>query len=141
MYFLGHPLWVNFEKTVLDMNPVFGSGSGIRSLLTPDPGSEIGFFQIPDIGSQTYIFESLVTIFGVKSSIILCKFAQIISSPVQKSNNFQFCDICGYKNRYDIHPSLLLLLLNLGSEMDKKRIQDPGSATLRESHDGGACER
>jgi len=71
MYFLGHPLWVNFEKTVLDMNPVFGSGSGIRSLLTPDPGSEIGFFQIPDLGSKTHIFLELNDNFLVESSIIL----------------------------------------------------------------------
>jgi hypothetical protein len=40
------------------------SGSGIRCLLTP--GSPIS-----DPGSQTYIFESLVTIFWVKSFIIL----------------------------------------------------------------------
>ncbi len=33
------------------------------------PGSGIGFF--PDPGSQTHIFESLVTIFWVKSSLIL----------------------------------------------------------------------
>jgi hypothetical protein len=51
-----------------------GSGSGIRCLFDPwiqDPGSGIGFFQIPDLGSQTHIFESLVTIFWVKISIIL----------------------------------------------------------------------
>jgi hypothetical protein len=39
--------------------------------LPMDPGSGIrnGFF--PDPRSQTHMFESLVTIFGVKSSIIL----------------------------------------------------------------------
>jgi hypothetical protein len=45
-------------------------GSGIRCLFDPwirDPGSGIGFFRIPDYGSQTQIFESLVTIFWVKS--------------------------------------------------------------------------
>jgi hypothetical protein len=31
----------------------------------------------PDPGSQTHIFESLVTIFGVKSSVVLGKLAQI----------------------------------------------------------------
>ncbi len=43
-----------------------------------NPGSGIGFFRIPDLGSwisdpgsQTHIFESLVTIFWVKISIIL----------------------------------------------------------------------
>jgi hypothetical protein len=42
-----------------------------------DPGSGIDFFWIPNLGSQTHIFESLVTIFWVKSSIILWKLAQI----------------------------------------------------------------
>jgi hypothetical protein len=36
-----------------------------------------GAFLTPDPGSQTHIFESLVTIFWVKSSIILRKLAQI----------------------------------------------------------------
>ncbi len=31
------------------------------------PGSRIGFFRIPDLGSQTQIFESLFAIFWVKS--------------------------------------------------------------------------
>ena len=42
----------------------------IRGLFDPwirDPGSGIGFFRIPDPGSQTHIFESLVTIFWEKS--------------------------------------------------------------------------
>jgi hypothetical protein len=30
---------------------------------TPDPGSGIGFYRIPDLGSQSHIFESLMTIF------------------------------------------------------------------------------
>jgi hypothetical protein len=41
-------------------------GSGIRNRFFPDPGS-----RIPGPGSQTHIFESLVTIFWVKSSITL----------------------------------------------------------------------
>jgi hypothetical protein len=41
----------------------------IASVADPDPGSGIGAFltpgsRIPDPGSQTHIFESLVTIFG-----------------------------------------------------------------------------
>jgi hypothetical protein len=44
-----------------------GSGSGIRCLF--DPGIRNRFF--PDPGSQTHIFESLVTTFWVRSSIIL----------------------------------------------------------------------
>jgi hypothetical protein len=34
--------------------------------------------------SQTHIFESLVTLFRVKITIILCEYAQIFSVPVQK---------------------------------------------------------
>jgi hypothetical protein len=41
-------------------------GSRIRNRFIPDPGS-----RIPDPGSQTHIFEGLVTTFWVKSSIIL----------------------------------------------------------------------
>ncbi len=44
-------------------------GSG--AFLTPGPGSGIGLFRIPDLGSQTHIFYSLVTNFWVQSSIIL----------------------------------------------------------------------
>jgi hypothetical protein len=39
---------------------------GIRNRFFPDPGS-----RIPDPGSQTHTFQSLVTIFWAKSSIIL----------------------------------------------------------------------
>jgi hypothetical protein len=49
--------------SVADPDP--GSGAFLT------PGSGIGFFRILDLGSQTPIFESLVTIFWVKSSIIL----------------------------------------------------------------------
>jgi hypothetical protein len=43
--------------------------SGSDAFLTPVPGSGIGFSWIP--APQTHIFESLVTIFWIKSSIIL----------------------------------------------------------------------
>ncbi len=48
-------------------DPDPGPGSG--AFLTP--GSGIGFFRIPNLGFQTHIFESLLTIFWVRSSIIL----------------------------------------------------------------------
>jgi hypothetical protein len=53
---------------------ICGSGSGIRCLFGPwirNPGSGIRNRFFPDLGSQIHIFESLVTIFWVKSSIIL----------------------------------------------------------------------
>jgi hypothetical protein len=52
-------------------------GSG--AFLTPGSGIRNRFF--PDPGSQTHIFESLVTIFWVKSSIILVQF--FLSSALQ----------------------------------------------------------
>jgi hypothetical protein len=48
-------------SSVADPDP--GSGA----FLTLDPGSGEGFFRIPDLGSQTYIYESLMTNFWVKS--------------------------------------------------------------------------
>ncbi len=82
-------------------------GSGIRCLFDPgilDPGSGICFFWIPDLWSRipNQYFESLVTIFWVKRSIIIWKLVQFFSSAFQKLNNFQFCEIYGYKKRYDI---------------------------------------
>jgi hypothetical protein len=59
----------------------------------PVSESGVGFFADP--GSQPHIFESLLTIFWVESSIILCKLGQIFFSPVQNEYNFQFCDFCG----------------------------------------------
>jgi hypothetical protein len=57
-------------NSVADPYPGFGAfltpGSGIRNRFFPDPGSRIS-----DPGSQTHSFESLVTIFWVKSSIFL----------------------------------------------------------------------
>ncbi len=46
-----------------------GSGSGIRCLF--DPWIRDPEWVFPDPGSQTHIFESLLTIIWVKSSIIL----------------------------------------------------------------------
>ncbi len=56
--------------SVADPDPGSGafltSGSGIRNRFFPDPGSRIS-----DPGSQDHIFKSFLTIFLVKSSIIL----------------------------------------------------------------------
>jgi hypothetical protein len=63
-----------FSSSVADPDPGFGA------FLPLDPGSGIGFFRIPDLESQTHIFESLyvVTTFQVKSSKILRNLAQIV---------------------------------------------------------------
>jgi hypothetical protein len=59
---------------------------GTFSVVDPDPGSGTGWFRIPDLGSQTHIFENLVTIFSVKSSVLLFLVNQFnfFSLPVQK---------------------------------------------------------
>jgi hypothetical protein len=50
---------------------------GSSAFLTPGSQDPEEVFPYP--GPQTYIFERLMTIVGVKSSIILCKLAQIFS--------------------------------------------------------------
>ncbi len=60
--------------------------SGMVFFRIPDPGSRIPDLgsRISDPGSQTHIFESLVTIFGVKSCIVLRKLAQIFFFSISK---------------------------------------------------------
>jgi hypothetical protein len=92
-------------------------GFGIQCLFDPwirDPGTGIGFFRIPDLWSRipNPYFESLVTFFWVKSSIIRRKLAQIFFFIISKIKygKFQFCEICGYKKgitQIFFHPSLL----------------------------------
>ncbi len=110
-------------------NQCCGSGSGIRCLFDPGPGSGIRnsfFCRIPDPGSQPHIFQSLVTNFWVKSSIVLWKLAQFVFF----SNNFQFCEICGYKNSFDnkffFTPLFCCCFWIRDPEWVKIRIRDPG---------------
>ncbi len=72
-------------------------GSG--AFLTP--GSRIRNRFFPDLGSQTHIFESSVTIVWVINSIILQKLAQIFFITSAKLTNFQFWENCVYLKRYD----------------------------------------
>jgi hypothetical protein len=64
-----------------------------------DPGSGIGFFRIPDLGSQipNPYFESLVTFFGEKGLLFFENWPKFFSSAFKKYNYFQFFEICGYK--------------------------------------------
>jgi hypothetical protein len=99
-------------------------GSGIWNKFFPDPGS-----QISDPRSQTHIFEGLVTIFWVKTSIILGKLGQIFFFSLSKIKKiFSFVKFLATKNgltKKFFHPCLLLLFLDPGSGMGKN--QDPGS--------------
>jgi hypothetical protein len=65
----------------MPFNSVADPGSG--AFLTPGSGIRNRFFRISDPGSQTHIFESLVTIFWLKGSIIHRKLAQIFSLAFQ----------------------------------------------------------
>ncbi len=88
------------------------------SVADPDPGS--GAFLTPGPGSQNHIFESLMAIFCIESYITLWKLA------IQTQNNFQFCEICGYKKGMTKHFfSPLSFVAVFGSGIGKN--QDPGS--------------
>jgi hypothetical protein len=64
-----------------------------------------------------------VTIFWVKTSIILGKLGQIFFFSISKINNIQFCEICGYKEWFDKkNCSPLSFVAVFGSG-----IRDPGS--------------
>jgi hypothetical protein len=65
-------------------------------------------------------------IFGLKSSIILCKLAQIFCAGSKIILNFVILAATKKgKTTNFFHPSLLFLFLDPGSGMDKN--QDPGS--------------
>ncbi len=126
--------WQNDEDGRLSLNLLLRQccGSGIRCffdswILDPDR-----FFQDP--GSQTHIFESLVTIFWVKSFIILWKLAQIFFFSISKLKKFSLmCNLWLHK-RYDnnfFSPLSFVVFLDPGSGIRdpgwvKIRIRDPG---------------
>jgi hypothetical protein len=59
------------------------------SVAEPRSGAYLNPF-LPDPGSQTHIFESFVTIFGVKITIILREFAQMVRICI--CEKFQYFD-------------------------------------------------
>ncbi len=108
-------------------------GSGIRKRFFPDTGS-----RNPDFGSQSHIFESLVTIFWAKRSIILWKSAQIFFFSTSKLKQFSILwNLWLHKKVWQKKFSPLSFVAVYGSEIRdpelvKIRIRDkhPGSATL-----------
>ncbi len=91
----------------------------------------MGFFRISDSGSQTHIFfESLVTIFWVKSSIILWKLAQIFFCSISKTkiiyNFVKFVDTKKSLTNKIFSPLSLVTVFGSG-------IRDPGSE-IRDPH-------
>ncbi len=100
-----------------------------------DPGS--GGFGIrnrffPDPGSQTHILESLVTIFWVKSSVILRKLAQIFFQHFKNKIIFSFVKFVatrkGMTTNYfsPLSFDVVFWIRDLGSE-----IRDPGWVKIR----------
>jgi hypothetical protein len=105
-----------------------------------DPGSGIGFFRISDPESQTHIYESVVTIFWVKSSIpvILWKSGQIFFlQHFKKKIIYNFLKFMAAKKRYDnwfiFTPLIYCYFWIRDPGWVKIRIRDkyPGSATLQ----------
>jgi hypothetical protein len=85
-----------------------GSGFGIGFFRISDSGFRIPVpgFRIPDLGSQTHIFESLVTILGVKINIILSKMAFVATKKVVELIYYPliFCCCCWIRDpRSGIH--------------------------------------
>jgi hypothetical protein len=77
-----------------------------------------------------------VTIFWVKTSIILGKLGQIFFFRISKLNNIQFCEIWGYKKWfYKKNFSHLSFVAVFGSE-----IRDPGwvKIRIRDKHSSSA---
>ncbi len=110
-------------------------GSG--AFLSLPPGSGEGFFRISDPGSQTHICDSLMTTFGVKSTIILSVLATKKFLYLFKNIMIFVASINGRTAKI---VSLSFLGAVVGSEirdpgsgMDKIRDKHPGSATLQKS--------
>ncbi len=77
--------WTNkpdFQPFKMAVVSVADPDPGSGAFLTPGSGIRNRFF--PDPGSQTHIFEGLVTIFWVKTSIILGKLGQIFFFSISK---------------------------------------------------------
>jgi hypothetical protein len=87
----------------------------------PDPGS--GAFLTPGSGIRNRFFlgsriQSHIIFWGKKFYNSLLIGPHFLLRQFNKKNNFQFCNICGYKKKYDnkffFRPSLLLLFLDPG---------------------------
>ncbi len=112
------------------------SGSGIQCLFTSGSGIRNRFF--PDPGSQTHIFESLVSFLWVKYTIVLCKLAQIFFFSSSNKIIFSLVIFVATKkgrtaNIYPLHHLLLLLdpgseIRDLGFGIDKN--QDPETSRI-----------
>jgi hypothetical protein len=112
---------------------LFAPGSGIRSLFAPGSGIRNRFFPYP--GSQIHTFDSLITYFWVKTTIILSVLANQNFFTCSKMKSFKIYDICDNKIWLEktFSPSSLSGVVGSGIRNGIKiRIRDkhPGSATL-----------
>ncbi len=106
-----------------------GSGSGIRCLFDPmDLGSGIGFFRIPDLGSNPYFWELIDNCLGKKFYNSL-KIGPNFFFSTSKLKLFAILwNLWLHKKlwqQFFFHPSLLLMFLHPESE-----IRDPGWVKL-----------
>ena len=127
-------MWLKLRTLLQSLATLQCCGSGSGAFLTPGSGNRNGFF--PNPGSQTHIFESLLTIFWVKSSIILFKkFLQHFKNKII----FNFVKFVATKKGMTTNffaPLSFVLSLDPGSEIQDPRsgfrdpvsgIRDPGS--------------
>ncbi len=112
-------------SSVADPDPRSGA------FLTPGSGIRVRFFsgsRISDPGSQTHFFESLVSIFWVKSSMTILKiWPNFFLQHFKNKIIYNFVKFVATKKGMTtniFHPSLLFLFLDPGSGMGKN--QDPG---------------
>jgi hypothetical protein len=92
-----------------------------------DPGSGIGFFLIPDCGSQTHIFESLLTIFLV----ILWKMGQIFFFSISKTIIFNYVKFVATKKGMTTNFFTPLFCCCFWIRDPRSEIWDPGWVKIR----------
>ncbi len=110
----------SIKISVADPDP--GSGAFLT------PGSGISFFRIPDLRSQTHMFESLVTIFWVESSIILCNWHNFILCQFKIKTIFNFVIIVATKKVRQLiffTPLFCCCVLIRDPRWTKIKIRDP----------------
>ncbi len=107
--------------------------------LDPDPGSGIGFYRIPYLGSRIlnpYFWEVSDKVLGKRFYNSWRKAQNFFLQHLKNKIIFNFMNFVATKKSMTtnfFHPSLLLLFLDLGSE-----IRDPGwvKIRIRDNHPG-----
>jgi hypothetical protein len=104
-----------------------------------DPGSVIGFFSGSRIPNP-YFWELSDNFLGKNFNNSL-KFGPNFSSAFQKQNNIQFCEICGYRKKFDFFsPLSFVAIFGSGIRDPGTGNRDPGwvKIRIRDKHPGSA---